>query len=136
MPDGQRTTYKVRLFELKDYSFDELFEKNLLLLLPFYLLKHEQVIKKAYEQGKPLDQKIINETGRLSALLGRQCNDDTTAHYYTDIIQYVKDVIDYIVKSNAEKVRLYKTMGGEILELESERLMRIGREEGLEEDLE
>lgn len=44
--DGQRITYKVPVLKLKDYSVDEIFEKNLLILLPYYIINYEKELSK------------------------------------------------------------------------------------------
>ena len=36
--DGQKITYKVPVLKLKNYSINEIFEKNLLILLPYYII--------------------------------------------------------------------------------------------------
>ena len=50
---------------------------------------------------------------------------------YMDLTSLIIRVINYVCKDRKEiKERLSDIMGGKVLELESERLMRIGREEG------
>jgi hypothetical protein len=46
-PDGTKHDYKVKSLKLLDYSIEDLEKKNLVLLLPFYVLKLEGQVRKA-----------------------------------------------------------------------------------------
>jgi predicted transposase/invertase (TIGR01784 family) len=46
-PDGKSYDYKVKSLKLLDYSVEDLEQKNLILLLPFYVLKLEGRVRKA-----------------------------------------------------------------------------------------
>ena len=46
MPDGQVIIYRVPVLKLKDYTIDEIFEKNLLILLPYYIINYEKNISR------------------------------------------------------------------------------------------
>jgi len=55
---------------------------------------------------------------------------------YTDLISNIRRIADYLTEKQPKTRKGLKTiMGGEILELESERLERIGRQKGLKEGL-
>lgn len=49
MADGQTFTYRVPIIKLKEYSIDEIFEKNLLILLPYYIINYEKDISEIAE---------------------------------------------------------------------------------------
>ena len=53
---------------------------------------------------------------------------------YLDLILLIRKVADYLF-SDSEEIRkgIGESMGGRVLELESERLLRVGREEGMVE---
>ena len=53
---------------------------------------------------------------------------------YSDLVTYINKIADHLLEKHKKTgMEVNKVMGGHILELESERLKRIGREEGLEE---
>ena len=133
-PDGQVAYYTVNVFELRAYSIEELFEKKLFMLLPFYILRYEAEIRNAEKKGKEISLKIIKDLEKINTLLAGLLDDEKTTKYYTDLVEYIRNVIGHMVKSEDNRERMYKIMGGEILELASERLMRLGREEGIEEE--
>ena len=42
LPDGQVCVYRVPTVKVERYTKDSIFEKNLLLLLPFYVMRYEE----------------------------------------------------------------------------------------------
>ena len=54
---------------------------------------------------------------------------------YSDLVTYINKIADHLLKKHKKTgMEVNKVMGGHILELESERLMRVGREEQRKED--
>ena len=52
---------------------------------------------------------------------------------YSDLVTYINKIADHLLEKHKKTgMEVNKVMGGHILELESERLKRIGREEGFE----
>ena len=52
---------------------------------------------------------------------------------YSDLVTYINKIADHLLKKHRKTgMEVNKVMGGHILELEQERLKRIGREEGFE----
>lgn len=41
VPQGGEVSYKVPAIQIRDYSIEDLFEKKLLILLPFYLFRYD-----------------------------------------------------------------------------------------------
>lgn len=122
--------YKIPILKAENYTKDAIFEKNLLLLLPFYIIRYEK-------QGSLL----CKNSGRLEMLL--QEYEDIRKHLemallseeksalYADLVELIIRISNYIFRSNdAIRKVIGDTMGGKVLELESERLMAEGRKEG------
>ena len=42
LPDGQVCVYRVPTVKVERYTKDSIFEKNLLMLLPFYVMRYEE----------------------------------------------------------------------------------------------
>ena len=132
-PNNESLTYTVPCINVGKYGIDEIFEKNLLSLLPFYILTYEKQFDKIEEDDKELSaflegyKKIAD---RLYTILEGMDRIDA----YSDLVTYINKIADHLLKKHRKTgTEVKKLMGGRILELESERLMRIGREEGLEE---
>ena len=105
---------------------DSIFEKQLLILLPYHILRYESYLKNSGSNTKKLEQ-LLTDYQKISDAL-EQCTDDKKSALYIDIIILIEKIADYIIPKNNEKIRerLGDLMGGKILQLESERL----REEG------
>lgn len=55
--DGKKLIYRVPVIKAQKYSIDEIFEKDLLILLPFYILRYEDAINNE-ETGWALDAAV------------------------------------------------------------------------------
>ena len=110
----------------QNYTVDSIFEKQLLILLPYHILRYESYLKNSGSNTKKLEQ-LLTDYQKISDAL-EQCTDDKKSALYIDIIILIEKIADYIIPKNNEKIRerLGDLMGGKILQLESERL----REEG------
>ena len=97
--DGQQIVCRVPILRAQNYTVDSIFEKRLLILLPYHILRYESF---ALEQ----------------------CTDDQKSTLYIDMIALIEEIADYIIPKDNKNVRerLGDIMGGKILQLESERL--------------
>lgn len=59
-PDGQVCVYRVPTVKLERYTKDSIFEKNLLLLLPFYVMRYEDAAHTIGEDSEKL-QGLLKE---------------------------------------------------------------------------
>lgn len=83
------------------YTKEELLEKRLFFLLPFYIMRYE---KADLETGKEKE--------------------------YRDLIELIIRIADYILRKRKKARKGFgDVMGGKVLELESDRLMQQGRTE-------
>lgn len=135
-PDGE-TSYLVPVIKITDYTLEELFEKNLLFLLPFYLFQYEKSFKKNVpneerekllcdirEDYAYIRQKLeeLRESGQLSAY---------TENTLIDMTNLVADSLS----RNHEDVRkeVAGTMGGKVLEYRTKTVYNKGLAEGRKE---
>ena len=69
---GGKCSYPVKVLKRADYSLDEIFEKQLYFLLPFYIFNYEKRLKIISEDEKKTDdlmqtfEKILQKLGELS----------------------------------------------------------------------
>ena len=119
---------------MADYTKDSIFEKNLLMLLPFYIMRYE---KKGHDfnNNPELFQMLLNEYEDIRVNLEKELTETGKSELYTDLTKLIVKIADYIFRKE-EDVRkgIGDIMGGKVLELESERLKdegkAIGRAEG------
>ncbi|MBQ7506319.1 MAG: hypothetical protein IJT05_03240 [Lachnospiraceae bacterium] len=130
---GGSVDYFAPLIKMWHYPLDVLLEKRLYLLLPFYWIYGMEAKEKSSPEellkGIRSDMERIgyafSEAGRRGEL------NVTQIRYLFDLIEQVLKRLSENDRSVAEGVE--KIMGGEILELETDRILERGRTEGREE---
>ena len=133
-PDGQVCVYRVPTVKLERYTKDSIFEKNLLLLLPFYVMRYEDAAHTIGEDSEKL-QGLLKEYEDIRINLEKELSTAGRSELYTDLNKLIIRISNYIFREE-EKVRkgVDEVMGGKVLQLESERLreegMAIGKAEG------
>ncbi|MBS6682385.1 MAG: hypothetical protein KH290_13430 [Roseburia sp.] len=106
---------------------DSIFEKRLLILLPYHILRYESFLKNSCSNSKKLEQ-LLTDYQKISSAL-EQCTNDKKSTLYIDMITLIEEIADHIIPKDCEKIRerLGNIMGGKILQLESERLLEKGQ---------
>ena len=75
---------------------------------------------------------LLDEYADIQRKLHESLQNQDMEEYYTDMVSFITKVSNYIFRdSEKTKKGLEKTMGGEVLELESEKLIRKGRQQAL-----
>ena len=120
--NGQQIVYRVPILRAQNYTVDSIFEKRLLILLPYHILRYESFLKNSSSNTKKLEQ-LLTDYQKINDVL-EQCTNDKKSTLYIDMIALIEEIADYIIPKNNENVRerLGNIMGGKILQLESERL--------------
>jgi hypothetical protein len=176
-PDGQTVNYESDNIILKDYTREEIVEKRLFPLIPFYITRYEKqlIVKENKDTNihtaeedilnqKQLSIKEMKDTNihtetidarnekqiaakeKADSNIEAAINDleyfknemirlheagELSDNEWVDLKGFVNNIITHITDGNKNEERLVAVMGGELFETESERLMRIGREEGI-----
>lgn len=129
MPDGSVTEYKVPVIYVGHYTKDEILQKQLFFLLPFYIMRYE---KKALDTNHPELQKMLEEYRKIEKCLEEEFLEEGKEKVYRDLIELIIRIADYILKEQ-EKARkgFGDVMGGKVLELKSDKLIQEGMRRGL-----
>ena len=72
--DGQQIVYHVPILRAQNYTVDSIFEKRLLILLPYHILRYESFLKNSGSNTKKLEQ-LLTDYQKISSAL-EQCTDD------------------------------------------------------------
>lgn len=125
-PDGKTHVYSIPAIKMADYTMDHIFEKNLLMLLPFYIMRYE---KKKHDMRKNLEllQILLDEYDEIRINLEKELTETGKAELYTNLTKLIVKIADHIFEKE-EDIRkgIGDVMGGKVLELESERLKAEG----------
>lgn len=121
--DGSSHSYAVPIIKAQNYSLDEIFEKELFILLPFYLLRYEKGLKGIDNREsdrmhllmdyQKIHQWLIKEIAKIDCI------------EYDDVKALIVRIADYLLQKE-EKTRkgVGEAMGGKVLELFSEQVAK------------
>ena len=125
-PDNIEAYYRTGSLNVHDYTKEDIFKKRLFLFLPFYIMRYEKLLK-----NNTYDEAWINELlYEFSDIRDRLYNEfPENRGLCNDIFELIIQISDYILRNhNTIKERVRNIMGGEILELYSERMARFEKE--------
>ncbi len=131
LQNGQTSDYTVPVVKIKKYGAKEIFKKNLMLFLPFYMMRYERDIENNNEkQLEILYQELEDILCELE-----QCRRKAEKQgIYVTVNELFRKITHYMSNSNQKcQERMDEVMGGHVMELESIKLIHQGREEGLTE---
>ena len=132
MPDGRIVEYRVPVIRAEQYTRDAIFQKDLLFLLPFYVIRYEKQKRELEENTEKLEE-LLEEYRLIEQHLEDELLEKGKEKEYRDLIELITRIADYIF-SDAGKAKkgIGDVMGGTVLELESDRLIKQGIEQGIE----
>lgn len=131
-PTGEKVNYSMKVINIQDYSMDEIFQKNLLMFLPFYILRYEEEMSKGVKKNREKLDMLVGEISMLCERLTKSLEDgDARDIYFADLIHLIRRISDHVAKPKSIKERLGDAiMGGKVLTLWSEELKAEGMAEG------
>lgn len=133
MPDGRVIKYELPAIYIERYTQDVIFQKKLLFLLPFYVIRYEKSREDIEKDPEKL-QKLLDEYVTISRRLEESLieNGKETLHRY--LVEVIIKIADYIF-SDSEKTKkgVDRAMGGEVLELKTDKLINEIRQDVKEE---
>ena len=132
--DGQEVHYRVPVLQAKKYTVDRIFEKRLLILLPYHILRYEHLLKHNGTDSKKL-QHLLDDFRKINHWLEKASEKENKSHLYMDMIVLIEEIANYIIpEDNAIRKGLGEIMGGKILKLRSEELLEQGEAKGKREE--
>lgn len=134
---GGSLEYDIPVMKSGQYKIKDIFDKNLLLLIPFYIFSHERRFEE-YEKDKiklmALQEEYEQIKCRLEELLLRGMISEYTR---CTILDMSNKVLEHIaLKYNAVREGVKSVMGGRVLEYEAKTIKNEGIEEGIEKGIE
>ena len=128
IPNGESFLYQAKVVKAQAYKRDEIFEKGLLLLLPYYLMRYEHSLEQIASDDIRTAQ-LIEECVDLNARLADAVLGMGNRLLYEELVELIIRVSDHIMaRYKALQGKVRNAMGVEILELLNERAERLERE--------
>lgn len=135
LPDGNTFLYSTKVVNMQQYSKDEIFRKQLLMFLPYYILRYEKNLPTNNKADEEKLQALLDEYSDICQQLEETLGVMGQSELYSDLIDLIQRISNHVIKSKHVKKKVGDMMGGKVLELKSERDRRLGREEGIEEGI-
>ena len=127
--DGQQVTYQVPIIRVQKYTVNALFEKQLLILLPYHILRYEYFLKSNKTNEKKVEQ-LLEDYRKINQLLMETAEKEKKSGLYQNMICVIQEIADYIIPKDSEvRKGIGDIMGGNILTLPSD-YIEEGRKEG------
>lgn len=129
---GGSIEYDVPIFKTQQYTLDEIFDKDLLLLIPFYIFSKEAAFSE-YENNPSKLETLKSEYLEIIARLDQLVEDGRLSDFdRTTLLETANDVINEIAKKYQNVVKgVGKVMGGALLETNARRIKNEGFTEGI-----
>ena len=130
---GGTMEYSIPVMKVKWYTIDEIFDKKLYFLIPFYIFTHEDQFSD-YEKDDRKLTVLLNEYRRIVNKLEQlQEAGELDAFTRQAIIDMGKKVVRHLAVSRKKIVEgVENIMGGKILDYEAKDILNKGRAEGIE----
>ncbi|MBE5919359.1 MAG: hypothetical protein E7272_05875 [Pseudobutyrivibrio ruminis] len=122
LPGEKSFVYECKTIKLANYTSSDIFEKHLLLLLPYYIMNYESQ-KKAIEEDADKLNALLDEYRNIAKLMQEELLEEDKSVLYTDLSNLIIRIANHVFSDN-EKVKkgVADIMGGKVLQLESERI--------------
>ena len=129
---GGKVSYKVPVMRMQTYTLEEIFEKKLYILLPFYIFFFEKSLS-AYENDEQARHKLRQEFESIREHLEELCRKGTINEYTKcTIMDLSGKVIEHLTKNyDRVKKEVRSVMVGQVLEYEAKTILRRGQREGM-----
>lgn len=133
---GGAVEYGIPAIKSQLYTLQEIFDKNLLLLLPFYIFSHEGRFGE-YEKDTAKLKLLQAEYGQIKNRLEELAENGAISEYVKCTITDMSDkVLEHIAaKYDAVRKGVRAVMGGRVLEYEAKTIKREGIAEGRAEGI-
>ena len=114
-PKGQTMTYESKVIKVQEYTKDVIFRKKLLMYLPFYVVRYENELKTLDKDQKRLDA-LLEEYIGICKKLEKVLEKNGSSELYNDLVCYIMEIMDYMLRSQKNARKEMSKMGGKILD--------------------
>ena len=133
---GGAVCFAIPVMKVQKYGIEEIFAKDLLFLLPFYIFSHESRLEEYNKDEKKLEdlkKEYKKITDRLDAM---QETGRISAYTRKTILEMSRCVVEHLA-GKYENVRegVKSVMGGRILEYEAKTILREGMQQGMRQGM-
>ncbi|WP_155988365.1 hypothetical protein [Oribacterium sp. P6A1] len=129
----QEILLPVPVMNITAYSADDIYNDRLFFLIPFYAIRYEKRLIKISDSEDPEYDKIYSELQDYFGRLKEACEKDIISEDDTRKLAELSKIILIHISRNLNSTlreRMVNLLGGQVLELQEDRWLKQGREEG------
>ncbi len=125
---GGEVVYNVSTLKVQKYSIHEIFDKQLLFLIPFYIFTHESRFAD-YDRNESKLKTLMSEYEYIKNKLEEFCNNSVIDEFTKcTIIDMANKVLEHIAENHAMiKEGVKSVMGGKVLDYEAKKIKNEGK---------
>jgi hypothetical protein len=128
-PTGESVTYESENVILADLTKEYILEKRMFAYIPFYIARYENALTSIEGAEQELEQAAADLEYFKDGIAQLYQKGELVDDEFVDLMKFVNTIIEHITNGNQNEGRMVEVMGGVILETESERLRREGKEQ-------
>ncbi|MBQ9609425.1 MAG: hypothetical protein IJV15_08290 [Lachnospiraceae bacterium] len=135
-PNGEAVKYDADNLILSDFTKEEIIEKKLYVLIPFYMLRYESIMKDENAAIEEINE-VENDIDFFIKFLADSFHKESISGYdYNNFIIYMDMIIRHVTNGNENERNLVKNMGGHVIVTEADKIFWAGKDEGRAESAE
>lgn len=133
---GGTVSYEIPIMKSQQYTIEEIFDKGLLFLIPFYIFSHEKRFEE-YERDETKLELLKQEYELIKTNLEERLErGDISEYTRCTLCDMSNKVLEHIaVKYKSVMKGVKSVMGGKVLEYEAKKIRNEGLEAGMEAGL-
>ena len=137
---GGEVGYPVHVMKAQDYTLEDIFEKNLLFLIPYHIFSYESRFQE-YNREEGKLRSLQEEYRRIAGHLEKLSEQGELDMYTRLTLMEMSEMVLEKIAAGYEQVRegVKKVMGGKVLDYEARRIknegIMLGRQEGIDEGI-
>ena len=121
-PNGETVRYDADNILLSDFTKEEIIEKKLYVLIPFYVLRYESIIKDENASETELREVQRDLDYFISFLKNAVDKSLIDGYAYENLRNYIKMIIRHVANGNINEKELMNKMGGNVIVTEADKI--------------
>lgn len=136
VPNGESVIYGVPVLKIQKYSLKELFEKELLFLLPFYGFCYEKQLPEI-DRNEERRKHLADVYRSIRIRLDELCESKQLNEYQKyELIHASRLVLGRLMEKYPKtRKEVYDVMGGKVIESEADRILNQGMRQGMQQGM-
>ena len=129
-PAGTIAEYRTPIVKVNRYGAEDIFQKMLLFLLPYYIMRYEESLHNIEKDDVKL-QELLEEYKSIYQRLGSLRDEHRITDYdFIELKQLIEKIISHVASGKKRIQKGVCDMGGKVLEFEHDILMRQSEKKG------